>query len=530
MEGRSKIRLFDARSVGFAIYLVLSSTSAWGLLSFASVSTMPFGGTGGIETVRSIGYIGILLLFGLGCLYLPSQFKRDTTYSSTVCLVLGYGGFSLWITLGIDSDFLAGLSTFLIGAGSSLSFIMWQRLFGEGDRELAIRQIIVGSALSALLYLIISSVAVFWVYVVLLLVCVVLNAYLLQRCKDHVFDETRTSLIVESYKDNTLSNIISSTWRYMLCIAAIGYVGGVSRLLAQQGGGNPLLLNSVLAIGMLIAALALFAVWEPLRDRFSFRVVSTALFFGVMTGFLFLPFFDVTYRLIFAGASNAAFSVVSIFMMITCLKIASLRQIDPIGVFGIFASIVYGGVLVGRAVGDVVGPSYDVSQILVIALMSIYLLSFAGIVVNSRKASKSDDAFDPMHAIPDTTADAQDGKSTPDATVEKSRKTPAPPDDPAPPPLVRNLIVAQDMVPFYCRMVKKAYSLSNRETDILELILRGRNVARMSETLFVSENTVRSHCKNLYRKLDVHSRQQVFDLVEEFRKKEEHDAPDETLS
>lgn len=79
-------------------------------------------------------------------------------------------------------------------------------------------------------------------------------------------------------------------------------------------------------------------------------------------------------------------------------------------------------------------------------------------------------------------------------------------------------------------MVKKAYSLSNRETDILELILRGRNVARMSETLFVSENTVRSHSKNLYRKLDVHNRQQVFDLVEEFRQKEEHDAATETVS
>ena len=61
----------------------------------------------------------------------------------------------------------------------------------------------------------------------------------------------------------------------------------------------------------------------------------------------------------------------------------------------------------------------------------------------------------------------------------------------------------------------------DRETDVLELIIRGRDVARMSETLFVSENTVRSHCKNLYRKLGVHNRQQVFDLVEEFREREE---------
>ena len=43
----------------------------------------------------------------------------------------------------------------------------------------------------------------------------------------------------------------------------------------------------------------------------------------------------------------------------------------------------------------------------------------------------------------------------------------------------------------------------------------------MAEALFVSENTVKSHCKNLYRKLGVHNRQEVFDLVEEFRKTEE---------
>ncbi|WP_419060667.1 response regulator transcription factor [Enteroscipio rubneri] len=88
-------------------------------------------------------------------------------------------------------------------------------------------------------------------------------------------------------------------------------------------------------------------------------------------------------------------------------------------------------------------------------------------------------------------------------------------------PLVRNVIVAQDMVPVCSRMMKKTYGLSNRETDVLELIIRGRDVARMSETLFVSENTVRSHCKNLYRKLGVHNRQQVFDLVEEYREREE---------
>ena len=51
--------------------------------------------------------------------------------------------------------------------------------------------------------------------------------------------------------------------------------------------------------------------------------------------------------------------------------------------------------------------------------------------------------------------------------------------------------------------------------------MRGRDVAHMAETLYVSENTVRSHCKNLYRKLGVHNRQQVLDLLEAQREKDE---------
>lgn len=303
----------------------------------------------------------------------------------------------------------------------------------------------------------------------------------------------------------------------MLCIAAIGYVGGVSRMFAQQSGGDSAVLNVTLALGMLVAAGGLALVWDKVRGRLSFPAVYTALFLAVMTGFLFLPFFDAGYRMLFAGVANAAFSLVSIFMMITCIKIAHLRQVDPIAVFGVFSSIVYGGVLIGRAVGDALGQTYDVSQILVIALMSTYMLSFAGVVVNMRRKGKVDRAFDPIGGTADSEPEGN-ASSGEDGTAVRASD-----DRPAPRPLVRNVIVAQDMVPVYSRLLKKTYGLSNRETDVLELIMRGRDVARMSETLFVSENTVRSHCKNLYRKLDVHNRQQVFDLVEEFRKREEYD-------
>ena len=253
-------RAFDAYSVGFAIYLVLSSTSAWGLLHIASMTSLSFSGMSGGETARSIGYIGILFAFGLGCLYFPSQCKRDTTYHSTVCLALGYAG--LFATVFVQNAALQNLSAFLVGAGSSLSFVMWQRLFAEQGADDAARRIIVGSALSAVFYLVVTCIAWFWLYAIVVFCVVALNALFLRRCRGNVFQREPSGIVVGQSGGTTLANIVSSTWRYMLCIAAIGYVGGVSRMFAQQSGSDSSVLNVTLALGMLVAAGGLALVWD----------------------------------------------------------------------------------------------------------------------------------------------------------------------------------------------------------------------------------------------------------------------------
>ncbi len=47
--------------------------------------------------------------------------------------------------------------------------------------------------------------------------------------------------------------------------------------------------------------------------------------------------------------------------------------------------------------------------------------------------------------------------------------------------------------------------LSNREREILDLVLDGNRVKTVAGTLFLSENTVRNYLKRIYHKLDVHS-------------------------
>ena len=64
-----------------------------------------------------------------------------------------------------------------------------------------------------------------------------------------------------------------------------------------------------------------------------------------------------------------------------------------------------------------------------------------------------------------------------------------------------------------CKQIAEQYSLTPRELDVMQLLCKGRTKAYIAETLFLTENTVRGHTKHLYTKLDVHSKQELLDLI-----------------
>lgn len=65
-----------------------------------------------------------------------------------------------------------------------------------------------------------------------------------------------------------------------------------------------------------------------------------------------------------------------------------------------------------------------------------------------------------------------------------------------------------------CAQVAKRFMLTPRETEVLSLLARGRNAQAIQEKLVVSRNTVKTHVKNVYNKLGVHSQQELIDMVE----------------
>ena len=64
------------------------------------------------------------------------------------------------------------------------------------------------------------------------------------------------------------------------------------------------------------------------------------------------------------------------------------------------------------------------------------------------------------------------------------------------------------------RHMAEEYSLTQRETEILLLMANGRDVPAISKMLVLSQNTVRTHCKHIFAKMHVHTRQECLDIIE----------------
>ena len=65
-----------------------------------------------------------------------------------------------------------------------------------------------------------------------------------------------------------------------------------------------------------------------------------------------------------------------------------------------------------------------------------------------------------------------------------------------------------------CLEMAEEFSLTPRETEILELLLKAQTIKRISETLVISEHTTKTHVYNMYKKIGISTRSELSDSFE----------------
>lgn len=87
---------------------------------------------------------------------------------------------------------------------------------------------------------------------------------------------------------------------------------------------------------------------------------------------------------------------------------------------------------------------------------------------------------------------------------------------PMSPPIARRVLREFQKSPFHEELQEMISPLSNRETEILDLLYRGFNVTQIADNLCISPHTVHTHIKKIYSKLHVNTRSQaIYEAVKQ---------------
>ena len=195
-------------------------------------------------------------------------------------------------------------------------------------------------------------------------------------------------------------------------------------------------------------------------------------------------------RLVALALGSAGFFLVIYLVMEAGVTTAQERHLAIEATYGTVAGIV----MLARVLADMLSANLlnaDIageSKMLVATFLLVYLLTCAAFALYNAIARRK------RRIVPE-------GVAAPEAQRPVTAETPAAQQGP-------------DRSP--AELVSDAHNLSQREREVLVLIMRGRNVPAIAEELVLSRNTVQTHVRHIYEQLGVHSRQELVAYVEGF--------------
>ena len=408
------------------------------------------------------------------CRCLLSRLSRPPFAATVVLLASGFsllmfgdaaeGGGSLSVSSGA-----------LLGAGQALGFICCMRIFASFELNLAKALLIVSSLFPIIPFfltvafnadgLFVASMVVFCLFPLSMIMLAVALRTVPLRPLPQVADGTRSV----HYRAVARRLAPSAAMAFLLGLVgpALGASAGVHmdslvRGLISQGANTG-------------AALVALLIWFGFKTRVSVPYICSAGFPLLATMLFAAPYIGSAYWPLLLFCGDMLFCLVSIAVMVTCLETAEAERLDVLVVYGAFACVIYLSRVVGLGVGAFANGMGPRGAAAFVSLLLLYAFSLAFYAV-ARRGMR---AGDPV--LRKSGAQAQD---------------------------------ADDALQRACASLRKRFDLSQREYEVMVLIVRGRNVPAMAELLCVSKNTVRTHVKRVYRALGVHSRQELIDFVE----------------
>lgn len=386
--------------------------------------------------------------------------------------------------------FVAGL---LMGASCALFFLLWELFYVSEGQQRALICIPLSAAMSVALYLLISRLPLTAIVFIAVALLPFLALFSLQKSLQEIEMD-----FVSPFTRATLSKSIKDLWRPVLCVGILGFSW---KLMAGLGGSGSEAGSLPVLIAFATAALLVVALELFLSKGFDILHIYQLLFPVLTIVFLLPSLLGDQYTALLNTFLMFGFETVNLLLIITCAVYSVRNGLPSSPLYALAIAPVLFAMSAGSITSMALGPalSNDFAHNANLVLLCIALLSVALILITRSK-----------QRVPASVTDAEllDAASlNPSKPSQKPSHTEAMAEASADAP-----DTTEDARHLRIRTYLDKHGLSPRETEVAELLMKGHSVSAISNKLFISENTTRGHAKSIYKKLDVHSRQELVDL------------------
>lgn len=411
----------------------------------------------------TLAHIAALALLGaLARTRAPFATDLIVSTSSPVFMAAGMG--LLLGALALSSTPLLLIALAFVGAGTAGLVLCWGEvlaaLSSEGEQRSLLLCCLVASIV---LYLVLAWVPLEGLYAVLFVFPVV-AAVSLRLC---------TKPLEKNIEIEALGGDREKlTFRFVLFCLVYSLPLGFFQVKFAMGVGGlapwvPVLAPS-LVILVVVGAVDAFA-----SRRWGSNVVPAVLVPGAIAGLLLLALFDDGEQQLSGVLIFSTQQLLTVVLYARFALISSRGKANPASVFALGVGATDAGFIAGMVAGNLAQVGAGTLEL---TLGVVYVVVLGGFLATG--------------ALQRRDAEAGERRST-------------------------SGIGFADDVNRRVRDVAVEHGLTAREEEVLGHLLRGKSVSAIATDIFLSKNTVRTHVAHIYQKTDVHTRDELVELVEQ---------------
>lgn len=468
-------------------------------------------------------------------------FSPESAYIAGIALSAGSLLYYLAFFLADFSVASVTIASVLVGASQGAFFVMWQSFYASEGTSRTTVYIPLSALCSVVLCIAIGFLPTEWLVVCGVIVLPALGAWTLRKSLAEVVPYEAEALTRERRR-----MLLRDMGRPVFCVCAIGFVWKMIGYVVPQGN-----LGSFegIMLGMSCATLVVAAI-ELFTERGFDMLRVYQVLFPLITGVFLLPtFFGIGWLGAVSVFTMFGFEVVNLLLLITCAAYASRKAIDSSLVYALCVAPTLVSLLLGDTVGQVAAAHtvLDFTLVVDVLFVCVYVLT-AALFLASLGRNRSDVRRSITAAPQASVGECDFGEALAENAARAKSEEPlvqdacAAEEEPCvqkalssegesrdaqrceekPPAALR---LSNDAVPMaptdesFGSLEERLSSLdlidplSVRECEVADLMRHGNTVAAIARRLYISENTVRGHTKSIYRKLGIHSKQELIDLL-----------------